>query len=90
MKLVRGRRIKPKTETELYADTHKKRKDEFLKSLNDSRYSLYVIKVQGIYLWESNFCGIWIATNPDLEKVLSEMLKHRDREKTPIAISNHL
>lgn len=77
MKLIRGRRQKPKSDVQVFADTHKERKDEFLHQLNDSRYSLFALKTEnGLFLWESNFCGVWIATHPNIEVVIAAIQEH--------------
>lgn len=77
MRLIRGRRPKPLTDLQAYAESFKESKVAFLKEIDDSRYSLFALEISpNEFVWESNFCGGWIATHPDINIVISKIREH--------------
>lgn len=80
MRLIRGRRVKPLTDLQIYAEQFKEQKNAFLKKIDDSRYSLFAIEVNPKeYVWEANFCGSWIATHKDIGVVINKMRQHYEK-----------
>lgn len=77
MRLIRRKKEKTKSDLQVFSEQFKQKKDDFLRSLDDSRYSLYVIKTEtGHLLWESNFCGVWVGTSPDIDEVIQYIKNH--------------
>lgn len=81
MRLIRGRREKPKTDVQIFAEKFKDIKDNFLRQIDDSRYSLFALKADdGTFMWECNFCGVWIASHPDIHVVINEITQHHYKQ----------
>lgn len=78
MRLLRGRKEKPKTDVQEFSDQYKDKVKEFHKRLNDSRYSIYAIRdsSNGQFIWEANFCSEWLIAHPNLDMVLSKVANH--------------
>lgn len=77
MRFTRTRKPKPLTNLQMYSESFKETKTSFLREIDDSRYSLYALEISpNEFVWESNFCGIWIATHADIYVVMQKISQH--------------